>query len=385
MELIDKLAPLKAGDAPTDRRRALVNRAIRILCSAVDMAILRGRPLTRFKSQFDEDQVGHSKTLSRLRNHMRREYPELAANDPEEGSPVLNLIEDAGRQQIDTIQAWLRLRSREVELVALTQPMEDALDLLEEIHKIEEVLARETRNGTGTVVSGRPARTALRLMLRGDHHFRGTDNRKGPRWRKADARIKGMLHANTCRLSRFGAGEQVALLLDQSRYHYVNGDLYRSFSYAWKARSECKEGQISYGMQMQALSHFVAMVIEAEEAEKDLGLFSGFQWNFGGESELLYMAEQDADAVYQTAKSLGYQPTQGISLYLRTRVRLRLASKGLAPNMIEWADGLVADVCRVQEIMTKCDDHSFHEDILRVETLAKNLLRNAINRNMEAV
>ncbi|TQM89631.1 hypothetical protein [Roseinatronobacter monicus] len=385
LELIEKLAPLKAEEPPSDRRRALVNRAIRILCSAVDMAILRGRPLTRFKSQFDEDQVGHSKTLSRLRNHMRREYPELAANDPEEVSPVLNLIEAAGRQQIDTIQAWLRLRSREVELVALTQPMENALDLLEEIHQIEDVLARETRNGTGTVVSGRPARTALRLMLRGDHYFRGTDNRKGLRWRKADARIKGMLHANTCRLSRFGAGEQVALLLDQSRYHFLNRDLDRSLSYAWKARSECREGQISYGMQMQALSHFVAMVIEADEAGKDREFFSGLQWGFGGESGLLYMVEQDADAVFQTAKSLGYQPTQGIALYLRTRVRLRLATKGLASTEIEWADGLVADACRVQEIMTKCDDHSFREDILKVETLARDLLRKAEYRNMEAV
>jgi len=385
LELIDKLAPVKTGEPPSDRRRALMNRAIRILCTAVDMAILRGRPLTRFKSQFDEDQIGHSKTLSRLRNHMRREYPELANNNPGAVSPVLNLIEDAGTQQIAALQAWLRVRSREVELVALTHSMENALNLLEEVHQIEEVLARMTLNDTGTVVSGRPARTALRLMLRGDSYFRGADNRKGLRWRKADARIKGMLHANTCRLSRFGAGEQVALLLDQSRYHFVNRDLDRSLSYAWKARSECKEGQISYGMQMQALSHFVAMVIEADEAGKDSDFFSGLQWGFGGESELLYMAEHDADAVFQTAKSLGYQPTQGIALYLRTRVRLRLAAKGLAPTEIEWADGLVADICRVQEIMMKCDDHSFREDILKVETLARNLVRKATNRNMEAV
>lgn len=384
LAMIDELEPVRPRSLPSQKRTALMNRAIRILCSAVDISILRGKPLSRSRPRADDGLFGNSLTLLRLRERAKREYPNFVGIGANEPPTVLGLSESADDNLIESIKAWLRLRSREAELVALTQSLEGAVAILEEIYLVEETLARNSRNGVGTVVSGRPARAALKLMLRADSHFRDAGDRKGARWKRANARINGMLHANSSRLSRYGAAEQVSVLLDWSRYHYVRSDLSQSMYYAQKARRECKEGQISYGIQMQALSHFVAMVIEAHKAGESESFDDALRWGFGNGADLLHMAEQDADAVFQTAKAVGYQPTQGIALYLRTTVRFLLVEEGVFSNALDHAECLVTDISDARRIMTKCNDQSFCDDMKMVENAANSLLIKATNRNMEA-
>jgi hypothetical protein len=334
--------------------RANLNaKAARTLCSAFDMAIQLGEPLLEDK-EIDASLVGHERTLTQLNHFMSTAFPiavQLTDKPPEADTQVLGLVE-----QIVAVQ---RLRVRRAQLIGLTGALEDARTEFANIHSWEKALARSRGIGNASVLEGRPARIALQIMMRGEILLPQQPSKALDRV----AQIRGMLSANAARLARFGGAEQAAALVDRSRYEFVNRHYTAAFQYASDARQFCEDNRVSYGMQIHILLNFLAIFVECAEVAQSEADSEQFR-----ASELIEMAERDADAVHQTAGALRLKPTVGIVLYLKARLWL------LRAKLHAWANSSPGSLAVYKEAITEamgtmeaCKDMSYRSAMLQLQ------------------
>lgn len=326
-------------------RQDLIMRTGRTYCSTVDMAIQRGSPLDDRKGG-SSPLTGHERTLDQLEKFIAsvfKDHPAASAAPPPGHEPAA--------EEHAAIEAIGRLRVRRGQLFGQLGRLDDAEKEFAIIHAWEKALARAAGQGRPEVLEGRPARVALQLLMRGELLLqRPADKRQD-----IAARVRGMLAANNGRLARFGGAEQAAMLVDRSRFAYVNGDLDLAYEYAAEARQFCDDNRVSFGMQIHILLNLVAILIECSNAASAAGTQDRLM-----DPDTIRLAERDADAVYQTAKALALKPTEGVALYLRARLQhmRNVLYPSLQPNAGR-VDTLKKDILDAIATMQKCADQSY--------------------------
>ena len=338
-EFIDRLVD-RGADRPD-----LIARVARIYCSTVDMAIQLGEPLI-LDGSGDETLSGHELILKQLEDFLAAEFPELGVETSDPADLDLSIT-----LKRDHVEAVERIRVRRAELLGLIGQLEQAQEELKNIHTWDSALARSKSFGHASILQGRPARVAFRIMMRdlilSENDMRRPDERS--------RRIVGMLSANGSRLARFGGAEQAALLIDRSRFAFLNGNIDLALQYSFEARQFCEDNRVSYGMQIQILLNRVAILIEASEAAR-----SNTAADPLANRASLENAERDVDTVYQTANALRLRPTEGVALYLKVRLQyirtLLRPSKGLTSAQIHAAS---EEISRAIQIMKRCGDMSY--------------------------
>ncbi|UIJ82429.1 hypothetical protein [Rhizobium leguminosarum] len=336
-------------------RQDLIFRTVRTYCSTIDMAIQRGLPLDDKKAT-SPTRNGHERTLDQVKQFLEEAFPDQPASD---NAPADDF--EAPSDQHDLIEAIGRLRVRRAHLQGLLGHLDAAEEEFAVIHAWEMALARTRGHGRPEVLEGRPARVALQLLMRGELLLKHSSEKR----EDISKRIRGMLSANNARLARFGGAEQAAMLVDRSRFAFVNGDFELAYKYAAEARQFCDDNRVSYGMQIHILLNLVAILIECSEGARTSGAEDRLL-----NRDTIELAERDADAVYQTAKALALKPTEGIALYLRARLQhmRTVLHPELDPNAGR-RDTSKKDIGDAIVIMQKCADRSFRQGMERLRDL----------------
>ncbi|EDQ31658.1 hypothetical protein HPDFL43_17610 [Hoeflea phototrophica DFL-43] len=338
-ELIERLV-----DRGIDRTD-LIARVARIYCSTVDMAIQLGKPLIQNGSR-DDTRNGHELTLRQVEDFIAGEFPEFGKETPIPAEFDLSIT-----RKRNHIEAIKRIEVRRAQLLGLTGQLQKAQEELKNIHTWDSALARSNSFGHARILQGRPARVALHIMMR-DFILSKNDMQMPD---ERSRRVLGMLSANASRLARFGGAEQAALLIDRSRFAFVNGNIDLAMQYALEARQFCEDNRVSYGMQIQILLNLVAILIEASEVARSDAANDRL-----ANRATMENAQRDVDAVYQTANALGLRPTEGIALYLKVRLQyirtLHYPSEGLTSGKLRAA---TKDISLAIQIMKSCGDVSY--------------------------
>lgn len=173
----------------------------------------------------------------------------------------------------ETLIAWMRLKTREAELLNLVGENAAALDLYESLHCVEALIENHFGGVGPFVLIGRPARAEIRALLQSKkfrHHGRGNGSEK---YARLESWVEGLISANTSRLARFGGAEQAANLIKKALFeaHRRDANTAAAKELARRARNAVDKDQASLSMHIQVLSGQVYVHLLALEAEAKRG------------------------------------------------------------------------------------------------------------------
>ncbi|NJN35725.1 MAG: hypothetical protein HC794_00170 [Nitrospiraceae bacterium] len=288
----------------------------RIQCAAFDAAVLKGRP-----AQEADGEKGHKATLLQIRNTLAGKQfksceAAFGAEDESGGA-------SAYPNDRDILAAWLHLKSREAYVTGLVQGLKDAWPVYRRIHQAECLLANRIGSTLPTVMVGRPARLFMELPIRsypGRHH-----PEYGPDWpsREIRAFMRGIVETNQARLTRFGGGEQVGVLVDMARLAFLSEEFDTAEHYAKEAKVIADQGQVSLGLRMSAMLMDVLIRIEMAE-------FSSVELE--ADLRALVVAGNEAEIISKVSQDRRWLPMGAIAKFLQIRVNFFTSKKKKHPR-----------------------------------------------------
>lgn len=303
------------------------------------------------------DRKGHQKTLKDLEALIEARFG--VENDLEGQS--IAILQSAIAQVPSRVAAWLRLKVRAAELIALTDPdRRTATNLYRRLLEIDNILSARARPGRGMVFAGRTARHYIRFLFRGPAFHQERDNPAFEQERQESfATVAELIEINTARLRRYAGADRVGVLLDLARWHYFQGDLDTAVKYAAEADNRSFMTNVSHNGRLDVL------VVNA-----DLGSLSlqreGRRHEFRDDvaRELWSKAQDDVDELLRLAFRLKYKPYQGIAKYLRAKLDYIARQVGLAEGDNQSAHDAILDA---QSTMEKLGDITFKFEIEALE------------------
>ena len=284
-------------EAAGDDRKKLLNRGVRILCSAYDASIMCGGPIW-FEAGMDGN---HGDTLGQLHKLLKSEDDKLVdfgeinvlfgnSWDPGFGADIIAnglvvvqhcLEHDRGSGEspplefdTDTLLAWLRLKAREAMLLDCLGHKDTALMIYDAVHRIEALVGERRADTRSLVLNGRLARQETLALLTSSAFRSQGRGAAAQGYEAAEQRIRSLLNANAARLSRFGGAEQAATLITLALFEALrrDGDFASAVLLAKKSRNAVENDQASLGMHSQILA--VQIQINLQVLKRDAGSLS---------------------------------------------------------------------------------------------------------------
>lgn len=327
-------------EAQSNDRKKLVNRGVRILCSAFDMSIMQGSPIWFGKGA----NGNHGDTLGQLRTLLKPEDNKLVdvgEIDVLFGNPscssfgedsiangltaLRHCLEYDGEQppleiDTDTLASWLRLKVREAMLLDCHGSKEIALLIYDMVHRVEALVGELRRNAKSLVLDGRLARQETLAFLTSPAFLsKGQDGAEAS-YATAERRIRSLLNANVARLSRFGGAEQAATLMTLALFEALRhgGDLEDALRLATRSRNAVENDQASLSMHSQILA--VQTQINVMLLERNAGGLSRSRL-YARAQELL----KDADLLVRIAAvGLEHRPTAARAYAFKGKINMLL-------------------------------------------------------------
>lgn len=336
----------------------LVPDLARLWAVQFDHFILRGESDGLFAGADSiGDRKGHHKTLKDLEALIATRFgPENALDGQTNTVLQAAIARDSGR-----VAAWLRLKVRAAELVALTEAdRRAATDLYRRLLQIDNLLSAQARPGRGMVFAGRTARHYIRFLLRGPAFHQERDNPAFTREREISfATVAELIETNTARLRRYAGADRVGVLLDLARWHYFQGNFDTAVKYAAEADNRSFMTNVSHNGRLDVLvvnADLGSLNLQREgrrpELRRDVA------------KELWSKAQDDIDELLRLALRLKYKPYEGIAKYLRAKLDYIARKIGLA----EGDDSAALDaILHAQSIMDGLGDVTFKSEIEALE------------------
>lgn len=268
-------------NAPEAQRENLYISSNRILCSAVDMSILLGHPIT-YRQHKDEPKMLEV-LEDRLSAQIVSRYPEM--EDWFNSDAILPLPE----QSLDYQRNWLRLKARYAELLDINNNNELATETYLKLWKIDQEIARSSGGYSGLgVLSGRPGRAMAVILARASVTENDPENVSNLR-----VIIQRILDGEIGRLSSYGGAERIAIVVTMGEVHKIHKGLDKSLlNISRQARASVDEERVSLRTRLLAIDFFLRCEIE----------------NYSKDTTDIDLLIRDAKLYASMAEALGFGP-----------------------------------------------------------------------------
>lgn len=344
-ELVAAQGPRSGDLAPYANQENLA----RIQCAEFDTAVLKGCSMQEVQDQ--EAPKGHRATLLRIQKVLAgAQFKNCEAAFGAKGGAA------AYPHDRDILVAWMHLKSREAYVTGLVEGLDRAWPIYRSIHEVECLLAKRIGATQPTVMVGRPARLFMELPIRFYPGREAAANALS--WLDPEIHdfMRGIVETNQARLTRFGGGEQVGVLVDMARLAFLSGEFDAAKHYASEAKIIADQGQVSLGLRVSAMLMDVLIRIEMAELASSIE-----------NSDLLALkvAGNEAEIISNVSYGRGWLPMGAIAKFLQIRVNFFTGKANrLDPGSVPFdtAEGL-SQLEKVIADLSACSDRSFCDPI----------------------
>lgn len=337
--------------------RELVDASVRIWCSYYDIAIQLGRP-----PDTELGKGNHHLSLNSLSNLIKDRYERIDAARKEQD------LQKLVKAERTSVQAWMRLKARQAELMSLTtgspatddRPMTDASpasDIYNRLRHLEHLVSSADGSEDPVIFSGRTCRRYIRLLAR--QLTGSTSQTWNADQRGKIATIRSLIETNKSRLRRFGGADQVGVYLDSARLEDLLGEPVsgaKALELARRALNLCDQGYVSHSIRLETLTLLAHLLIESAYGVSSTGAIKM-------DSRKLAEADLHLKVADRVAVGLQYLPSQASVKLIAARLGIAKFKAKKDLRNLELAED---HIMKAEEILHSCGDLSHTEEIQRL-------------------